>query len=290
MDAFLGWQVDVLQWIETWRNPVLDQLFLLLTRFGEEEIVIVFISWLYWNWNKVATVRATYAFSLVLLLNIGLKDLFDIPRPFDYDPSLTTAHEIYADEVEAGLGYAFPSGHSTIGAGWTTMIATLLKKKWIWIAAGVLMTLVGLSRLYLGVHYPLDVVFGLALGISVVIGGQKLFDRLPNPYVKYALPLLIFVPFAFFGLGEDFFKAYGLYLGFAIGVLLEQKYALLQPTEHVGKKWLRFVLGIILVLAIQQGLKVVFPEGDLVFATIRYGLVGLMLYAGAPATFKLLKI
>lgn len=290
MDAFLGWQVDFLHWIETWRNPVLDQLFLLLTKFGEEEIVIVLISWLYWNWNKLATVRGTYAFSLVLLLNIGLKDLFDIPRPFDYDPTLTTAHEIYSEEVEAGLGYAFPSGHATIGAGWTTMVASLLKKKWIWIAAGVLMTLVALSRMYLGVHYPLDVVFGVALGIGVVLGGQRFYQCVPITWVKYVIPLLIIVPFIFFDLGEDFYKAYGLYIGFALGVLLEQRYSLLQPATSTSKKWIRFVLGIILVLAIQQGLKVVFPEGDVVFATIRYGLVGLMLYAGAPATFRLLKI
>ena len=290
MDAFLSWQVDLLHWIETLRHPVLDQLFLLLTRLGEEEIVIIFLAWLYWNWNKLMTVKATYAFSLVLLLNIGLKDLFDVPRPFDYDPTLTTAHEIYHEEVEAGLGYAFPSGHATIGAGWMTAVASLLQKRWIWIVAGVGMTLVALSRLYLGVHYPLDVVIGVGLGISVVIYGQHLYQRVANQYLLLGLPLLIIVPFGFFGLGEDFFKAYGLYIGFAVGLLLERRYDWLQPAKNKAMKWVRFLLGIVLVLAFQQGLKLVFPEGDLFLATVRYFFVGLMLYGGAPAVFKVLKI
>lgn len=290
MDAFLGWQVEVLRWIETLRNPVFDQLFLLFTRLGEEEIVIVFLAWLYWNWNKLMTTKATYAFSLVLLLNIGLKDLFDIPRPFDYDPSLTTANDIYLEEVEAGLGYAFPSGHATIGAGWLTAVASLLKQRWLWIVAGVGMTLVALSRLYLGVHYPLDVIVGVGLGIGVVLYGQQLYEKVPNQYLLLGLPLLIVVPFGFFGLGEDFFKAYGLYIGFAAGVLLERRYELLLPAKNTAFKWVRFVVGIILVLAIQQGLKVVFPEGDLFFATVRYFLVGLMMYGGAPAVFKFAKI
>lgn len=286
MDSWLGWQIEVLRWIETWRNPFFDQLFLLLTKLGEEEIVIVLLGWLYWNWNKLRLVKLTYAVSWVLLLSIGLKDLFDIPRPFDFDPSLTTARDIYLEEVEAGLGYAFPSGHSTIAAAWTAGIASLSNKKWMWIAAGILMTLVGLSRMYLGVHYPLDVIAGLTLGVFVVIAGQRFFACVTKDWIRWAAPLLIWLVLLPFGLGEDFYKSLGLYIGFVAGTLLEQKYELLLPVTKNSMKWLRFGIGIVMVLAVQQGLKLVFPEGDLFFAAFRYLLVGLTLFAGAPAVYK----
>lgn len=294
MGWLLDWQIEVLRWIETFRTPLFDQLFLLLTKLGEEEIVIIVISWLYWNWNKALTTKATYAFTLVLLLNIGLKDLFDIARPFDYDNTLRTANEIYQEEVAEGLGYAFPSGHATIGAGWLTAVGTLFNKRWVWITAGILIALVGFSRMYIGVHYPLDVVVGIVLGVLVVIYGQTFYNRLPNNVWRYGLPLLILVPFVLFGLNEDFYKAYGLYIGFAAGVLLEQRFDVLQPAKSTLHKVLRFVLGVVLVLVIQQGLKVVFPEGAnavaYFFATLRYVFVGLMLFVGSPKIFQLLKI
>ena len=60
---------------------------------------------------------------------------------------------------------SFPSGHSQMSAGLFFSAAFRLKKGWAWILAPVLTLLVMLSRLYLGVHYPTDVLAGAALGI-----------------------------------------------------------------------------------------------------------------------------
>ena len=96
-----------------------------------------------------------------VLLNVWLKHFFDRPRP-DLVPPI--AHVSTA---------SFPSGHSllsavvylTLGALLTRMVAPMKLKMYIISMALLLSFLVGLSRIYLGVHYPTDVLAGWAVGL-----------------------------------------------------------------------------------------------------------------------------
>ncbi len=109
-----------------------------------------------------------------VLLDTGLKQLFARARPeafFDFYPLPTT--------------YSFPSGHAMFSAcffgGLAALVAHRLESRWrqaaLWVAALLLTLLIGVSRIYLGVHYPSDVLGGYAVGV-VWVAALALGDRL----------------------------------------------------------------------------------------------------------------
>jgi membrane-associated phospholipid phosphatase len=108
------------------------------------------------------------------VLDVGLKALFARARPeafFDYYPSPSS--------------YSFPSGHALVATCFFGGIAVLLTHRLesrvtevlVWLVAVALTFLVGVSRIYLGVHYPTDVLGGFAVGI-IWVTAVALGDRL----------------------------------------------------------------------------------------------------------------
>ncbi|MEJ5927892.1 phosphatase PAP2 family protein [Corynebacterium sp. H128] len=93
-----------------------------------------------------------------------LKPLFAVPRPEDamvFEPS-----------------YSFPSGHATAIAALACVLVLLWPRWWVAVLAIGLAALVGYSRLYLGVHRPVDILAGYAVGMTWVLGwfyGRKIF-------------------------------------------------------------------------------------------------------------------
>ena len=83
------------------------------------------------------------------------------PRPF----VLLHGH-LHARAVETGLN-SFPSGHQTVATAMALTLALILPKKWQFIAV-IWILIVGFSRLYLGVHTPLDIIGGFAIGLIAV--------------------------------------------------------------------------------------------------------------------------
>lgn len=101
---------------------------------------------------------------IVFILNLSLKNFFSRPRPIDIN-------------LITEWGYSFPSGHSMISAAFYGYIIFLIKnselekrKKWILsIILFVLVILIGLSRIYLGVHFASDVLGGFLIATSYLI-------------------------------------------------------------------------------------------------------------------------
>ncbi len=113
-------------------------------------------------------IRKHYLNSIYILLSSGgtailnqfLKSIFTRTRP-----------EIYFTIVEKG--YSFPSGHSMVGMAFYSYIFYLLRKKYprydrVFLAINfIIVSFIGFSRIYLGVHWPSDVIMGLFLGYSI---------------------------------------------------------------------------------------------------------------------------
>ncbi len=101
-------------------------------------------------------------------LNLLVKTLFQRERPLD--------HLLLEED-----GYSFPSGNAMVGTSFYLFAAVLLyqryQKRWILVAGVILPFLLGLSRVYVGVHYPSDILAGFALGIVLVIVLSKLTDK-----------------------------------------------------------------------------------------------------------------
>ena len=101
------------------------------------------------------------------ICNQFLKLAFRIPRPWVLDPEFQIVEAARADAT----GYSFPSGHTQNIVGTTASLFACRKEKWVRIVCAVLMVLVPFSRMYLGVHTPLDVgvSFVLALALAAAL-------------------------------------------------------------------------------------------------------------------------
>ena len=130
--------------------------------------LIVFVGVLWRTGRMVQAVYLAATAAVAVVLNPTLKLLFERDRP-DADPVVELSH------------YAFPSGHTTTATAIATALAIIAwPTRWRWpvIAAAVLFSsTMAWSRVYLGVHWPSDVVAGLAVGLSVA-----LFVRLLMPW------------------------------------------------------------------------------------------------------------
>jgi membrane-associated phospholipid phosphatase len=161
---------EVILYLAQLRNPVLNELFLWITRMGEGSIIIAtLLIFLFISYRKSAL------FSLVgvlsLLLSFLAKSLFSQPRPLAYFTSLDQAELM--GEID---GYAFysgltsmPSGHTLAAFSFFFIIAFIAKKTIYQILAFTAAGLVGISRIYLGQHFILDVAVGTLLGLLIAI-------------------------------------------------------------------------------------------------------------------------
>ena len=145
----------------------LDQFMILVTQFGRElvwPIVIVVLFMFGGATGKKAALIMTLA--MIVLIPIGMlsKEIVARPRPFIPDMEIILA---------ADSQYSYPSGHSLIVvAGATVSVAVLFrnscwKMKVVSMALAVEASIVCFSRIYVGAHYPLDVLGGILLGIGI---------------------------------------------------------------------------------------------------------------------------
>ena len=133
----------------------------LFSFLGQAEFYLMFLPALYWCWNARLGLRLT----LVLLLSATLNDAFKValcqPRPYWID----TLVRALAHETSFGL----PSGHAQNAVAVWGYLAMWIKRRWAWIVAVLLILLIGLSRLYLGVHFAHDVALGWLIGMLLLL-------------------------------------------------------------------------------------------------------------------------
>jgi hypothetical protein len=207
--------------------------------------------------------------------------MFAVERPIGYE-GIRTLREHTAP------GYSFPSGHTHASANFFTSIARAVNRKRFWTLAIIMPALVGISRLYLGVHWPMDVVCGYALGLLIPLLLWKVYKKFSERKAfLFLLSTLVYVPF-FFVCGDDksFWKSFGFALGVAIGALIEQKFIKFETKGiTIKQKVFRYIGGIAVVLIVYLGMKAICPEGHF-FSFIRYFCIPLAATAAWPAVFK----
>ncbi len=277
-------QESILLFFQNIANPVLDFFFELITMLGEKNILIAGIAWMFWNVDKKKGFILSFTLLFSLFLNAVLKISIHNSRPFEVIP------EILGKRVQTATGYSFPSGHTQGATTFYLVLSLILKKRWIYITAIAISLLVALSRIYLGVHWPVDVIGGLVAGAVVAILMYKILSALYDKSVSRDLfivissiaALLVMALFLVINrfyfesnlLVTDLMKTVGVFTGASVGFILEEKYIDFSTAGNVIKKVLRFVLGLAGALLLLSGLKLLFPVVD-AFHFLRYGLTGL---------------
>lgn len=158
---------------ENVRNDFLTPIMKVITSLGTGGIFWIILTLLLLCFSKTrkAGICAVLALLLsVILNNLILKNLIARIRPYEVIESL---ERIVSKESE----YSFPSGHAATAFAAVTAIAFYMPKK-VWIPLLVLAVMIGFSRLYVGVHYPTDVLAGMVSGAVCGFAGVYLEKKL----------------------------------------------------------------------------------------------------------------
>ncbi len=242
-------EVAILRFFANIRNPYLDYFFGFFTLLGEEFIVAGIILVLFLLWNKNIGERILLTLLTATTFTTGLKGIGRL-RP--YAANVVPSGNI--DVADLGATSSFPSGHATcissICIGGT--LPFYQKKVFPILAScgGILILLVSLSRLYFGVHYPTDILAGLAIGTISSLLWSVIYNKIYQQrlYIFLAIALCtipcLFIPKL--QINDNIFKMSALMLAVS-GYLFFEKYIV---PLHDCTKWLHRVYRVFILIAI----------------------------------------
>ena len=162
------WFIREFQNAGEWLTPVME----FFTWSGYPQGYIVIIAMIYWSFDSRTGMRMAIFLSLISALNGLLKQLFHAPRPYWADPGIKAFH--------SSNGFGMPSGHAQASTVWL-LAAFYMRNKWFWIIVIVLAFMIGLSRVYLGVHFPDQVIAGWLAGSILLI----IYIRLESSVIRW---------------------------------------------------------------------------------------------------------
>ena len=292
--------MQILYALEQIRTPFWNAVLGAVTYLGHETFAIGAALFIYWCVSKKWGCFTLIVTFFGLYLNQFAKIVCRISRPWVQHPDFTIVESARA----AAEGYSFPSGHTANVAGTLGSVARFTKKKWLrWVCIAVI-ALVGFSRMYLGVHFPSDVLFSLAVGAVLVFGlypvyaqGQGISRRIR---VTFLLTAALSVGFLLFvnlrawpadietvnlvSARKNSWLMLGLCLGMIVGIYFDKNVIDFRVKAPWWAQILKTVLGLALVLAVKSGLKAIFPSA-LWWTAPRYFLVAVFASCVWPLTF-----
>lgn len=322
MDAIRELEIVVNTFLQA-GGPVLQTIMQAVTFLGDELFYILFMPAIYWCVSAWSGLRI----GVMLLLSGGVNSIFKLalrgPRPSWISDKVTpVVHE---------TSFGIPSGHAMNSIsvwGWAAVEA---KKKWATITCIALIVLISFSRLVMGVHFLSDVILGLILGglllLLFALTWRKIGAWLTKldwkqQAVLAFLSSLVFVALAILAkrLGGEWqmpaewaarasrdgevvnpmsingaLTSAGVWFGMLGGFAwLRAKHGVLKSEQGTWQKLLRYLIGLVGIIALYLGLGKLFPR-DLgwisdILRYFRYFLIGLWISAISPLLFAKLKI
>jgi membrane-associated phospholipid phosphatase len=287
-----AFELGFLKWLEGLRTNFLNAVFEGITILGEETLIILLVVALWFAVDKKLAQQVFFVTATSLSVNGIIKNFAKVPRPFTKGISCV--------RVDTATGYAFPSGHTQGFATWSSFFAVKYKKTWFRILIGALIAAVGISRLYLGAHYPSDVVVGIALGVGISVLANYLFENVEDVKKLYLGTFHLLTPFIIYflcvadPLFADLFKTFGMVGGMVAISFLEEKTEPLSYDVAWWKKLIRIVIGVVLAVALKEVVKLanVFDvmQISLLIDAARYFIVVMAVGYVCPLLFKKIKL
>ncbi len=294
MTPFWDWEVPLILWLQQ-GHPLWTPFFSFVTFLGNEEFSLMAGPLVLWCINKAWGVGL---FTLLLgsqSVNVAIKELLRVPRPFLTHPEIL--------QLDYHGGWSLPSGHAQNNTVIWMYLASQVRRVWFWIVAVVLILGIIISRPYLGVHYPSDVLMGVIVGLTFLGVCLVAAPRVAAWGVMHSSTLWL-VGFALVGIlvcvlqpYPDFIAAFAALWCGIVGLILERAYIRFEVAGPLGQRVVRYLLGSIGIFLFWRGLKLVFEPLALedtalylILRGLRYGFLGLWVTYGAPALFVRLKI
>ncbi|MGM9551174.1 MAG: phosphatase PAP2 family protein [Clostridia bacterium] len=299
--------MEILRFFESIRNPFFDMFFLNVTKLGEETFFLLAGLILFWCINKKQGYYLLSVGFMGILINQFLKITFRIPRPWVKDPTLS----VVEGAKKAAEGFSFPSGHTQMSVGSFGAVAKANRNRVLRIICVFICVLVPLSRMYLGVHTPLDVSMSAIIALCLVFALYPVvecFHSKKHMRLFFAamtvLSVLYLAYVEFFPLSVDIndynyisalknaYKITGCILGLWCGYEIDRRFINFDTQAVWWVQIIKFILGVIPVLIIKEQLKgplnILF-EGTYIGDGVRYFLIALFICGIWPMTFKWFK-
>jgi membrane-associated phospholipid phosphatase len=298
-------------------SPLLDPIFGLITFLGDKLFVIGILITIFFCVDKKVAFRAALLVICTAFVTYLLKGIFALERPYLEYERLNKSGINGKNDILGQLptDYTFPSGHSSnVGSFWT-FLASRWRHSGFWIIAALIIIFVPLSRCYLGVHWPTDVIIGVLLGILITLLFIHLLPRMERfaaesppsillliaiiaPIIAVAISYIVIV-----SMGNNFELADtttygGLFLGLSLGYMFEERFVNLKVKEfRTNKKVLiyRGIVGLIIILALYFSMSAIFDmlfEGfplDLIARFCRYGILAFVGIFCIPWLFSIIE-
>jgi len=268
--SLLPWGTRVILTLQSRSHPALDMFFTAVTLLGSEGFYLLLLPVLVWCLDKKLGLRVALLVLFSAYLNEALKALFQFPRP---DP------EVVRWVVSAG-GWGFPSGHAQTTTALFGYLALWLRPRRWTAALWLVPPLVSLSRLYLGVHYPHDVMGGILIGLALsalfncmVQGPQARWWEGLRGWEQAGVLALMTIGLAAPNLSSHTVTAMGALLGIGCGAVWERRAVHFMPRTSTRKQALKLAIGLLLLLLIYGLGKILLPEAP-AFRFLRYAILG----------------
>lgn len=257
--------MEFLRLLEEIRTGWLNGIMLAITHLGSEIFFLAVALIFFWCVDKT---RGYYLMSVGFvgtILNQFLKLFCRIPRPWVQDPQFTIV-----EQARAGAdGYSFPSGHTQSAVGTYGSIAYTSRKRWVQVLCVAIAALVAFSRMYLGVHTPMDVGVSVVIGVVLIFALRPLFYKENGKYIPWMLGFMTVLAVGFLlyvecnpfpgdmdgeNLASGMKNAYtllGALLGMIVVYMVDEKWLHFPIKAVWWAQLLKLVLGIALVLGVK---------------------------------------
>lgn len=294
----MEWEANLIEWIQTnsGSSGGLEKFF---DFFGAESGLLIIVLIVMFCWKKEVGQKLALIISSMNMWLTMIKSVVLRPRPYmDYPDRvkpLALLDKNSSAQDLAAQGYSFPSMHSASVPAVYFTLAKSAGKKWLWIIAGVLTVLVGISRIAAGMHYPTDVLVGWILGFAV-IGVFALLDRYVHKEWQYHLILLIStLPGLFYVRTSDYYTSLGCMIGTIAAIYFERKYVNYRETRKIPAMLLRILGAVLMYFVLNTLLKLPFDKqflaeptlGAFLIRTARYAIIIFIIIGVYPMVFPL---
>ncbi len=285
MDSILNSGIQIILWLQSvgdWLTPFMK----FFTFLGNEQFYLIIAPAILWCIDSTLGMRLGLFLMISGMLNTALKVAFHGPRPYWY-----TTNVKVLSSPEGSFGA--PSGHAQNAVVVWGTLADRIKKGWFWALAVFVMFMIGISRIYLAVHFPHDVLLGWIFGVVIL----WLLLRLEHPIVKwikkypsgiqvliaflFSMLLILIVLIAQFSLGGwslpkewianaklafpdepalnplsiyNYLSATGAFFGLATGWIWITQLGGFNTRDRAWKLVLRYLVGLVGILILYMGL------------------------------------
>lgn len=294
---FFDWEIRLIEALQSFSGSFLTSIAVFFTMLGEEYLVIIVLGLMYWCFDKELGRKVSLALSGTMIFGTLIKGLALRRRPYMDNASVKCLRAAHPEDdimSPSAQGFSMPSLHASMSVSVYGTLAYRIKKLLFIIIGIVLPLFIGISRIYLGVHYPTDVLLGWILGIIMVFVLGTAENRFGYKTTFAGILLIGSVGF-FFCRDNEFWSSWGLTLGLVLGFIYEEKFVGFEPAKKWWSYILRPVLGVAVFALVSAVLKIPAKAISaewlaLVYRLIRYAVSTFVIIGLYPHLFKKVKI